>query len=142
MKQAILLNSYCFISRTFFKSGYFLTTVILSSIYTWKYFPLTIIHPLKYTTTYGLIFTLPNSLLLKVADNVLFSIRNVLYTWLFRKFVLIVLSSNKALENRPNEFHSICGLKDVAATVCLKQFKIQQPFIYEGPPKWQWNFEK
>ena len=39
----------------------------------------------------------------------------------------------QALENRPNEFHSICESKDVATKICYKQLRIEQPVTFEGP---------
>ena len=39
----------------------------------------------------------------------------------------------QALENSPNEFRGICGLKDVAMRIFQKQLKIKQPVMFEGP---------
>lgn len=40
----------------------------------------------------------------------------------------------QALGNRPNEFHMICGLKDVAMKNLIR---IEQPVTFEGPTMWQ-----
>ena len=42
----------------------------------------------------------------------------------------------QALENRLNEFHRICGSKNVVIEICQKQLKIEQLVTFEGPTMW------
>ena len=52
---------------------------------------------------------IPNTLLLIVANNVLIS-----------KVASNCATFKKAFEDRPNEFHGICGSKDIAIANCYK----------------------
>ena len=58
-----------------------------------------------------------NSSLLKIAKNVQISIQDVLQMS-FKKVGSNCGIFKQALENRPSEFHSICGSKDLATNVC------------------------
>ena len=64
----------------------------------------------------GLTLKFLNSLLLKIANNVSILIQDVLQMQLFRKLLVIVVSSNKLW--KIGLAVNICGSKDVATKIC------------------------
>ena len=57
---------------------------------------------------------IPRFFIIENSKQCMNSIRDVLQIRLFRKLVIILWYP---LENRPNEFHRICGSKDVAMKI-------------------------
>ena len=132
-----------FQKKNFFRGTYFLRTVTFSEklvlrnqlhcIYTRKDVPLSIIHSFQQRMAW-FDFEILHFFIDENGKRCMNLRKGCVTIAAFQKVGSNCGIFKQALGNRPNEFHMICGLKDVAMKNLIR---IEQPVTFEGPTMWQ-----